>query len=55
MVSHRPLDVTDETAWNAIVEHARSDHGRLDVPVHAAGIAMSRPLLKTSLGDFQQI
>jgi NAD(P)-dependent dehydrogenase (short-subunit alcohol dehydrogenase family) len=38
------LDVTQEAAWRAAVEHVRAAHGRLDVLVHNAGISGFVPL-----------
>lgn len=54
-VTYRALDVTDESSWQALAEDIRAEHGRLDVLVHSAGIAMSRPLLDTSLADFDRV
>lgn len=51
----RPLDVTDESAWAALADELRAEHGRLDVLVHAAGIAVSRPLTETTLDEFERI
>lgn len=53
--AYRTLDVTDEASWRALAEEVRAEHGRLDVLVHAAGIAMSRPLLDTSLDEFERL
>jgi 3alpha(or 20beta)-hydroxysteroid dehydrogenase len=51
----RPLDVADEGSWQALADEVRASHGRLDVLVHCAGIAVSKPLLETSLAEFQQV
>jgi 3alpha(or 20beta)-hydroxysteroid dehydrogenase len=53
--TYRRLDVADKTDWGAAVEHVRARHGRLDVLVHAAGIAVSRPLLDTPLDEFHRV
>jgi len=53
--TYRTLDVTDESAWHALAEEIRRDHGRLDVLVHSAGIAVSRPLLDTSPDEFRRV
>lgn len=53
--AYRPLDVTDEASWQALAEYLRTEHGRLDVLVHAAGIAVSKPLLETSVEEFQRV
>lgn len=48
---YRSLDVTDEASWRALASEVRS----VDVLVHCAGIAMSKPLLETSLEEFQRV
>src|SRR5262245_35674435 len=53
--TYRALDVTDEAAWQALAEEIRGAHGRLDVLVHSAGIAVSRPLLDTSVEEFRRV
>lgn len=53
--AYRMLDVTDETSWQALVDEVRATYGRLDVLVHTAGIAMSRPLLETSPDEFRRV
>lgn len=52
---YRSLDVTDEGSWQALAAEILATHGRLDVLVHCAGIAVSRPLLETSLEEFQRV
>jgi NAD(P)-dependent dehydrogenase (short-subunit alcohol dehydrogenase family) len=52
---YRTLDVTDETSWLALAEDLRTQHGRVDALVHCAGIAVSKPLLETSLDEFQRV
>jgi NAD(P)-dependent dehydrogenase (short-subunit alcohol dehydrogenase family) len=37
-----PLDVTDLTAWSALLEEVEREHGRVDVLVNAAGIEHRR-------------
>jgi NAD(P)-dependent dehydrogenase (short-subunit alcohol dehydrogenase family) len=54
-VHRRRLDVTDEGEWDAVVGWIRQELGRLDALVHTAGIATSRPLLETSLAEFQRV
>ncbi|HEX6355993.1 SDR family oxidoreductase [Actinophytocola sp.] len=53
--TYRTLDVTDDAGWQALAENLRAEHGRLDVLVHTAGIAMSRPLLDTSPEEFRRV
>jgi 3alpha(or 20beta)-hydroxysteroid dehydrogenase len=54
-VTYRSLDVTDEASWQALTAEVRATHGRLDVLVHCAGIAVSKPLLETSLEEFKRV
>ncbi|MBP2326067.1 NAD(P)-dependent dehydrogenase (short-subunit alcohol dehydrogenase family) [Kibdelosporangium banguiense] len=49
------LDVTDEAAWYALIDTVRNDYGRLDVLVHTAGMAVSQPLLETTLDEFERV
>jgi NAD(P)-dependent dehydrogenase (short-subunit alcohol dehydrogenase family) len=37
-VAYRHLDVSDESAWAAVVDQVMADHGRIDVLVNNAGI-----------------
>jgi NAD(P)-dependent dehydrogenase (short-subunit alcohol dehydrogenase family) len=48
------LDVTSEAAWIEAVGQVRARHGRLDVLVNNAGIALGRPMLEMSLADFRR-
>lgn len=48
---YRSLDVTDEASWQALAAEIQA----VDVLVHCAGIAMSKPLLETSLAEFQRV
>jgi NAD(P)-dependent dehydrogenase (short-subunit alcohol dehydrogenase family) len=51
----RSLDVTDEESWLALADELRDSHARVDILVHCAGIAVSKPLLETSLEEFQRV
>jgi 3alpha(or 20beta)-hydroxysteroid dehydrogenase len=52
--TYRHLDVTDEDAWAALVEHTVDTHGRLDVLVNNAGIFHSTPLTEETVEQMQQ-
>ena len=53
--SFAELDVTDERQWRAVVAAAVRDHGRLDVLVNNAGVAMSASLGRTSLAQWERV
>ncbi len=53
--AYRHLDVTDETAWQACVEHVRATYGRLDVLVNNAAILHLQALADTSADDFERV
>ncbi len=50
----RAVDVRDPAGCEALVAHARDAFGRLDILVTSAGIAQSKPFLKTTLDLWQQ-
>jgi NAD(P)-dependent dehydrogenase (short-subunit alcohol dehydrogenase family) len=50
-----PLDVTDEAAIDAAMAQIADRHGRLDVLVASAGIAIRRPATELSLADWQKV
>jgi NAD(P)-dependent dehydrogenase (short-subunit alcohol dehydrogenase family) len=47
-------DVTDEAAWESIVDAVRSAHGRLDILVNNAGIGIGGSVLDMSLADWRK-
>ncbi len=50
-----PLDVTSEAEWIALAAHLDARHGRLDVIVNNAGIAISAPdTSEMELADFER-
>jgi 3alpha(or 20beta)-hydroxysteroid dehydrogenase len=53
--AYRHLDVTDEAAWTACLEHVRATHGRLDVLVNNAAILHLQALADTSTDDFDRV
>ena len=50
----RAQDVTDEAAWPEVVAAAVAEHGRLDIVVANAGIAIFGPLVTMSLADWRR-
>jgi len=50
-----PVDVTDESAVEAAMARVLARHGRLDVLVNNAGIALRRPTLELSLADWRAV
>jgi NAD(P)-dependent dehydrogenase (short-subunit alcohol dehydrogenase family) len=47
-------DVTDEGAWENVIGHIRSKHGRLDILVNNAGIAVNAPVVTMTLADWRR-
>ncbi|HSG91507.1 MAG TPA: SDR family NAD(P)-dependent oxidoreductase [Pseudomonadales bacterium] len=50
----RPLDVTEEASWQAVVDDVHRVHGQLDVLVNNAGIAIAGPVEAMSLADWRR-
>ncbi len=48
-------DVAREESAEALVRHAVERHGRLDILVNNAAIGLGRPLLETSLAEWQRV
>ena len=49
------LDVTDEPAWEALVETILRAHQRLDVLVNNAGVPLLKPITETTLEEFRRV
>jgi acyl transferase domain-containing protein/NAD(P)-dependent dehydrogenase (short-subunit alcohol dehydrogenase family) len=52
---YRSIDITSESATDAIVKEAYHKYGRVDMVLHGAGIQMSSALTKKTLFDFRRI
>jgi NAD(P)-dependent dehydrogenase (short-subunit alcohol dehydrogenase family) len=52
--SYQKLDVTDEENWRQLVGKIETDHGRLDILVHVAGIVVVERLANTSLDQWRK-
>lgn len=48
-------DVSDETEAEAVVRHASERYGRLDILVNDAAIGLGKPLLETSLDEWNRV
>ncbi len=53
--TYHHLNVTDEAAWNALVDEVLAAHGRLDVLVNNAGIFLSRSIVEMPLEDYRRV
>lgn len=53
--AYRHLDVTDEVAWLACVEHVRATYGRLDVLINNAAVLHLQAMAETSAEDFERV
>jgi len=49
------VDVSSESSVTELLTNIEQQHGRLDIPVHSAGVGIERPFLETSLQDWQRI
>lgn len=52
---YRRLDITDEMAWRALIEHIDNVHGRLDVLVNNAGISGRIGIMDHNLDDWNRV
>jgi NAD(P)-dependent dehydrogenase (short-subunit alcohol dehydrogenase family) len=50
-----PVDVTDAAALDAFVDRVAAEHGRLDILVNNAAIAIRRPTLELSPEEWNQV
>jgi 3(or 17)beta-hydroxysteroid dehydrogenase len=51
---HR-LDVTSEDDWTAVADAALRDHGRLDILVNGAGVALFKDIEQTTLDEWRAL
>ena len=51
----RAMDVTDETAVAAVFDAVVAAHGKLDILINNAGIALRRPAVELELDDWHRV
>lgn len=51
---YRPLDITDQEDWKAVLADVEARHGRLDNLIHCAGVELVASIASTSLADFRR-
>lgn len=54
-VSYKHLDVASEAEWKRVVDETVSEHGKLNVLVHNAGIADQGDVETVSLADYERV
>ena len=54
-ISYAELDVTDEVAWNRLVDEVVSDFGRLDILVNNAGVIDYAGIAEVTLEDWERV
>jgi NAD(P)-dependent dehydrogenase (short-subunit alcohol dehydrogenase family) len=50
-----PLDVSDESAWQNVIDRILHDFAGLDIAVNNAGIASSRPITEMTLAEWRRV
>jgi 3alpha(or 20beta)-hydroxysteroid dehydrogenase len=53
--SYRHCDVADEAAWTGLVDHAVERHGRVDVLVNNAAVLLLKPIVDTTVEDYERL
>ncbi len=53
--SYFSLNVTDENAWQSVVDEIIAEHKTIDVLINNAGILHTASLLDTTLADYQRV
>ena len=54
-VSFKPLDIGDELACRELMESIKSDHGKLNILVNAAGIEIEKTIEETTLEQWNRV
>jgi 3(or 17)beta-hydroxysteroid dehydrogenase len=49
------LDVTEESAWTAVIEGILTRHNRFDVLVNIAGVSFAKSIAEMSLDEWQRV
>ncbi|WP_167561213.1 SDR family oxidoreductase [Bradyrhizobium sp. AS23.2] len=54
-VRYHPLDITSEASVKAVADHVQSIWGRLDVLFNNAGVILGKPLVETTLDEWDRL
>ncbi|MFD2115574.1 SDR family NAD(P)-dependent oxidoreductase [Paenibacillus yanchengensis] len=50
-----PLDVSDQTSWNTVVDKTIETYGKIDILVNNAGIHIAKGILEAELDDWNKV
>ncbi|OPF81723.1 SDR family oxidoreductase [Streptomyces antioxidans] len=53
--AHARLDVTDEDAWDRLIDEVLADHGRLDILVNNAGVIDYAGIAEVTAEDWERV
>jgi 3(or 17)beta-hydroxysteroid dehydrogenase len=51
----RGLDVSDEAAWESVIQHVLASRGRLDMLVNSAGVSSASPVAALAYAEWRRV